>query len=212
MPDKSAMNDPQNVWQNQPTEAFKMSVDQLRINAHKLERKSQFTELRSIVACAVVIFFFARFLLNPRPGLAPIQWTAASLDAIRLGCALICIGAAYEVYKAWKRMRTWRFESGATLETTIRSYRTLLERRRNFFRRMWHNKALWFMLTGMVFAGVPILINESHRSPQFLLAAAPLAGLLAIWWIAVVVIQRCSQRKLQQEIDQLRAFEREYRA
>ncbi len=187
-----------------------MSVDQLRSNAHKLERKSQFTELRSIAACTIVFVFFLRGLINTRQMLVPIQWSAASLWSIRVGCALICIGAAYEVFKACKRMRTWRFETGSTLETTVRSYRTLLENRRNYFRRMWHNKALWFLLTGMILAAVPMLINESHQAPQFLWAAAPLAGLLAIWWIAVVVIQRCSQRKLQQEIDQLRAFEREY--
>ena len=187
-----------------------MSVEQLRISAHNLQRKSRFEELRSIVACTIVFVFFARGLFNTPRMLVPIEWSAASLWSIRMGCALICLGAAYEVYKACKRMRTWRFETGTTLETTVRSYRTLLEHRRDFFRRMWHNKALWFILAGMGFAAVPMLINEAHRSPHYLLAAAPLAGLLAIWWIAMVVIRRHCQRKLQQEIDQLRAFEREY--
>jgi len=152
MPDKSTINDPQSVWQNQPVEGFKMSLEQLRISAHKLERKSQFTELRSIAACAIVLVFFARCLANPRQMIAPIAWSSASLWSIRLGCALICIGAAYEVYKACKRIRTWRLENADTLATTVRSYRTLLENRRNYFRRMWHNKALWFIFTGMFFA------------------------------------------------------------
>lgn len=39
MPDKSTMNDPQTMWQNQPTEAFKMSIDQLRAKAQKRQRE-----------------------------------------------------------------------------------------------------------------------------------------------------------------------------
>jgi len=55
-----------------------------------------------------------------------------------------------------------------------------------------------------------MLISESRGTPQFLWAATPLAVLLGIWWIAMVIIRRCSQRRVQQEIEQLSAFEREY--
>lgn len=210
MPDKSTMNDPQNVWQNQSTEAFKMSVDQLKTAAHQLERKSRFEALYSLIVCTILLVFFARLTLNPRLMLGPIPWGAASLWSVRLGCALICIGGAYEAYKAYKRIRSPRRSSEVTLETTLRSYRTRLEDRRNRFRNYWHYKGLWIILTGMALAVAPRLIGSYHQGPQYLLEAAPLAALFVLWLIAVAVVRRRVQRKLQQEIDQLRAFEREY--
>ncbi len=212
MPDKFTMNDPQSVWQNQTTEAFKMSVDQLRIAAHKLEKKSQFEALYSIVVCAVVFVFFARIVLHPGPMVGPIPWPAASLWSVRLGCALICIGGLYEIYKACRRFRSSRPAPEASLETTVHSYRKRLENRRNRFRNYWHYKGLWIILTGMALAIAPRLIDSYHQGPQHLLEAAPLAGLIVLWLIAVAVIRRRVQRKLQQEIDELQAFEREYQA
>ncbi len=210
MPDKSTMNDPKSVWQNQPTEAFKMSVDQLRISAHKLEKKSRFEALCSIAACTIGFVWFARVSLYPRLLQEPFPWSAASLWCVRLGCALICLGAAYEVYKACKRFRSPRLASDAAVQTTLQSYRTRLENRRNRFRNYWHYKGLWVLLTGMTLAVAPLLINSYLQGPQHLLEAAPLAVLIVLWLIAVAVIRRRVQRKLQQEIDQLRAFEREY--
>ena len=40
MPSEFPMNDPRNVWQNQPTEAFKMSADQLRIRRKSVREGS----------------------------------------------------------------------------------------------------------------------------------------------------------------------------
>ena len=98
------------------------------------------------------------------------------------------------------------------METTLRSYRKRLENRRNRFRNYWHYKGLWIILTGMALAIAPRLIDSYHQGPQHLLEAAPLAGLFVLWLIAVAVIRRRVQRKLQQEIDELQAFEREYQA
>jgi len=55
MPDKSTMNDPQNVWQNQSTEAFKMSAAELHLKAQKFEKRVSRRNLREYVAGAIVI-------------------------------------------------------------------------------------------------------------------------------------------------------------
>ncbi len=59
MPSDFNMNDPQNIWQSQTTEEFKMSADQLRLKAQKRERKSRFEAAYSIVIGLVLFVFFA---------------------------------------------------------------------------------------------------------------------------------------------------------
>jgi hypothetical protein len=55
MPGESPMNDLQNVWQNQPTEVFKMSADKLRRKAQQLDRKARMAALFS-TAIAIILF------------------------------------------------------------------------------------------------------------------------------------------------------------
>jgi len=189
-----------------------MSVDQLRDAAHKLERKSRSEALFSMVGCTLVFAWSARLVLHPQLMLTPDQWTAASLWSVRLGCALICVGAVYEVYRAVKKIWSPPLAPQASLETTVRSYRIRLENRRDRFRNFWNYKALWLFLLGAVLAAAPRLIVPYFPGRQYLLEVAPLGVLLVLWLIAVAVLRKRVQRKLRQEIEQLRAFEREYQA
>lgn len=218
MPNKSTMNDPQSIWQNQPTEALRMSVDQLRINANKLEKKSRFEALYQIAACAIVFALFSHYAVYPQLVFGTIPSSTASIWFVRLGFVLICIGAGYESYKAYKRFRFWRLVPKADLAVTLQSYKSLLEKRLNLFRRVWHNKALWLILTGMGVALVTMLINqyqrivmltrEHHQTVQVLVNAAPFVALAAAWWVIITLRKRC-QGKLEREIEQLNAFEKE---
>src|ERR1039458_3443638 len=47
MPSEFPMNDPRNIWQNQPTEPFKMSADELRRKAQQRQRKARFENRRT---------------------------------------------------------------------------------------------------------------------------------------------------------------------
>ncbi len=69
MPSEFPMNDPQNIWQNQPTEAFKMSADQLRHKAQQRERKSRFEAVYStIIGLTLFVFFAWGSRQDPRVG------------------------------------------------------------------------------------------------------------------------------------------------
>ena len=61
MPSEFPMNDPQNIWQNQPTEAFKMSADQLRDKAQKRRKEVPFLSALLDRHHRLILFvFFAR--------------------------------------------------------------------------------------------------------------------------------------------------------
>ena len=65
-------------------------------------------------------------------------------------------------------------------------------------------------LVGIALATVPLLINEYKVAPQHFVANAlvPLAVLAVLWAVCFVLLGRRRQ-KLQHEIEQLSAFERE---
>ena len=49
MPNEFPSPDPQNIWQNQPTEQFIMSADQLRYKAQQLQRRARVKTIFSII-------------------------------------------------------------------------------------------------------------------------------------------------------------------
>lgn len=208
MPSKFPMNDPQNIWKNQPTEAFKMSADQLRLRAQKLEGKARFAVLWRMVLHLVLFVFFARVVINVRQALPPVAWPVANLWCIRIGAALISVWIVFGAYWLYKAIWPKRVAPDAALNTTLQYYLTELGRQRSFYRPSWRKMMPGFV--GIALALVPILINEYKVAPQGFLAnaIAPLVVLVALWAICLVMLGRRRQ-KLQHEIEQLSAFERD---
>src|ERR1022692_2527571 len=68
MPSEFPMNDPRNIWKNQPTEPFKMSADELRRKAQQRQRKARFEAIYSIIVGLILFAFFARVFVQPRMG------------------------------------------------------------------------------------------------------------------------------------------------
>ena len=74
MPNEFPMNDPQNIWQKQPTEAFKMSADQLRLKAEKRQRRGRFLVLFSVVISIIMFVVLARELATFPGGFRLSYW------------------------------------------------------------------------------------------------------------------------------------------
>jgi hypothetical protein len=197
MPNEFRMNDPRSIWKNQATETFKMSVDQLRRKALQRERKSRFEAAYSVIVGLTLFAFFA--------------WTFARGHdlAPRIGFGVLSLWGIYYAYQACKRIWQARLTPDATLNTTLQSYRSELEKRRDYTQHIWRN-TLAFCFLGMALVVSPGLI-ASLKAPRLLVNFAPFFGLLAIWCAIFFPMRTRSQRKLQQEIEELRAFERENR-
>jgi hypothetical protein len=198
MPNESPMNDPRNIWQNQPKEPFKMSVDEMRHRAQRFQMKARFIVAYSIVLGLSVCFFFA--------------WNSARAHEVlpRMGFGLLSLWGIYAAYQAYKWVWPRTLAPDAAVSTSLEFYRGELERRRDYTRHVWRRSGLTFCFLGLAMVVVPPLITALDN-PRLLLNAAPFFVLLFVWFVAFFFQKKRGQKKLQQEIDELRTFEREGR-
>ncbi len=195
MPDEFPINDPQKIWQDQPTEAMKMSLDEIRRRAQKLQMKGRLAALSTIVIGLALCVLFALSSARPQEVIGRIGWGMLSLWGLY---------AAYQAYK-W----TWpgRLAADATFSTSLDFYRRELERKHDYARHVWRRAGLTFCFAGLALAIVPGLIR-AFKTPRLLLNMAPLFVLLVIWFVVFFSMRRRNQRKLQGEIDELKMLER----
>ena len=194
MPSEFPMNDPRNIWQNQPTEPFKMSADELRRKAQQRERKARFEAIYSTILVLLVCIFFARTFARAHEVLP------------RLGLGLLILWGLHFAYQARRGIWPRRLGPDATVSTSLEFYRSALERRRYYGLHIWRRSGLTFCFLGIALLVLPGLIQSD--APRFLLNNLPFFVLLAIWLAIFFPMRKRRLRKLQQEIDELRAFER----
>jgi hypothetical protein len=192
-------NDPRSIWKNQTTEAFKMSADQLRRKAQQRQRKSRIEAVYTIIFGLMVFVFFARTFVRVHE-VAP-----------RMGLGLVSLWGINLAYQRSKRFWPGRRVPEATLDTTLQSYRSELDKRLDNARHVWRRAGLGFLFLGVATFVVPGLIRSLDAPRLLLLNFGPLFVLLAIWCAIFFPMMKRQQQKLQQEIEGLRVFERENR-
>jgi xanthosine utilization system XapX-like protein len=199
MPSEFPMHDPQNIWQNQPKEPFKMSMTEIRGKARQRRRRARSEALIEITSGLAVCVFFA--------------WTFARANELlpRAGVGLLSLWGMYVAYQAYRWIWPGRPGPDATVSTSLEFYRSELERRRDYALHIWRRAGLTFCFLGAAMVVLPGLI-KSLGSPRLLLNFAPLFALLAIWLAIFFPKRKRRLRKLQQEIDELRTFETEGRS
>jgi hypothetical protein len=195
MPSEFPMNDPQNIWKNQPTEPFTMSANELCRKAQQHESKARFETLYSIIVGLILFVFFAWRFVQPYE-VVP-----------RMGVGLLSLWGIYYAYQAYKWIWPGRLTPDAALNTTLQSYRSELEKRRDYGRHLWRRAGLTFCVLGVAMVIVPALI-KSLDTPRLLLNTLPFFVLLAIWLAVFLRLRKRNRGKLQQEIEELRALER----
>lgn len=192
-----------------------MSADQLRQKAEKRQRRARFSVLFSTVMSAIMFVVFAREFAR----FSPLMPGPLSLWSSRIGFGVLCLWFIYFPYQAYKELWPGRLAPDATLNTTLQSYRSELEKQRDFGRNARARRVLAFAFLGiamfmvpMLMVKVPVVINPTPMTgPRLLLNVAPFLLLVVAWAIMLRLMKR-SRQKLQQEIEQLRGFEREYRS
>jgi hypothetical protein len=198
MPSDFPMKDPQKIWQNQPTEPLKISASDLRRKALERQSKARFEALSTIIIGITLCVVFAWSFARAHEMLARMGWGLLSLCGIY---------AAYHAYKwIWPR----NLPEEAPISTCLEFYRRELERRRDYLHRWWRSGLPLFLLLGMAMAGVGT--GARNAPPHPLLNALPFLLVLAIWAVAFLFMRKkLGRENLQQEIEELRAFERENR-
>lgn len=199
MPSDFPVKDPQEIWQNQPTEASKMSVTDLRRKALERHSKDRFTALFTIIAGIVFCVFFAWSFARTHEMLA------------RMGLALLSLCMIYAAYHVYKWTWPGNLPEEAPINTCLEFYRRELERQRDYSHRWWKSGLPVLTLLGVVMAAVGT--GARNAPPRPLRNALPFFLTLAIWAVAFFVMKKkLGRESLQKEIEELRAFETENRS
>jgi len=189
--------DPQQIWQNQPTEPLKMSVTSLRRRALERQSKSRLEARSTIIIGIVLCVAFALSFFRAHTTLARMGWGLLSLCGI------------YAAYHAYKWIWPGDLAEEAPISTCVEFYRRALERQRDYKHRWWRSGLPFFMLLGMVMAGWGTgARNGAQQHP--VLNSLPFFLILAVWAVAFLLMRKkLGRENLQQEIEELRAFERD---
>jgi FtsH-binding integral membrane protein len=195
MPDEFPLKDPKKIWQDQPTEPIKMSLEEVRRKAQNFQTKSRLKVLAAMVIGLFLCIAFARM--------------AAVVEEMipRIGWGMMSLYGLYGAYAAYRWMWPRRLAEDATLSTSLDFYRSELERKRDYERHIWRRSGLTFCFAGVALALIPELI-PALKTPRLLLNAAPFFVLLVIWFVLFFFIRKRNRLKLQREIDELNDLER----
>jgi hypothetical protein len=190
------MNNPRKIWQDQPREPFKMSADEMRLRAQRFQTKARLTAATAITRGLLVCAFFG--------------WNFARTHELvpRLGYGLISLCGIFIANQTYKWVWPSNLPADAPVSTSLEFYRSELERRRDYGRHIWRRTGLTFLFLGLAMVVVPALI-AAFGAPHLFLNMVPFFLLLFTWFVLFFRGKKRGQNKLQQEIDELRAFERD---
>jgi hypothetical protein len=193
MPNDFSPDDPRNVWQNQPVEVYQMSADLIRGRAQRRYQQLLLQARASIALGFVLCGLFA--------------FSAAKAHALlpRTGWAIVSLWCAWFAYHAYRWFWPERLAVDAPFGTSLEFYRRELERRRDYLRHGWRRAGLIFCFLGLGLVVLPPIV----RSPGLAANAVPFFIILTVWFVAYFRLRAGGRRKLEQEIEELRAFERE---
>ncbi len=199
MTNKPPSDDIQSAWQDQATEPFKMSSEDIHNRLGKLEKKIQRARGRRFAGYGVGIFVIAAFIKNflDFPSLLE-----------RIGAVLTIFGTGYLIYQLRQTQgrKGWSALSGGDGSTTsFAYYRRELERMRDFHRgRLFWTRLVVLLPGPLVFcAGFtvahPELLKSNLWNGALLLTFATLAIPLNLWLA----------RRYQRRIDELDLMQKE---
>ena len=187
---KSPNQSIQQIWQGQPVEGTKMSVEEVRTHSAKFERKIRWRNVREYVAGAIAAGLFVSFIVK-------------SHDVFfQLACGLIIAGLAYMAYQLHRRTSPRNMPGDLGAVSSLRFHRAELERQMDFLRHIWK----WYlgpMIPGLLAFSLATMTGDHHRLLRLVLMNSLFAGCLVLVWRLNAYAVRC----LQARIDELRRIE-----
>jgi hypothetical protein len=201
-PRKDTNQDPANVWQGQPVENVRLSLEDIRSKSRKLQKTVKRRNLREYAAGLIVVAGFAYYI------------TAFASALIRAGCGLTIAGTLFVMYALHRRGAARAAPSEAGRSTCVDFHRKELQRQRDLLRGIWS----WYLLPfvpGVLVSlfGFFVLAMEQPTAPArapliILTFAVTILGVAALF-LVVAMLNRRAARRLQRDIDALDGAEEE---
>jgi hypothetical protein len=169
-------NPAQKLWQDQPVEGIKMSIEEIHRRAGKFERRIRFRNVREYVTSLIAVGLFMYFFATSHDSLSRVTFGLFIAAMLWIVVSLHWKGSAKKL------------PQGVDTVTGLRLYRTELERQRDVVRNVW-----WWYLAPLVPGFVVYTIGYALKFPR----PASLLG-LALMDVIVAgmfyVIWRINQR------------------
>ena len=125
----------------------------------------------------------------------------------RIGLSLLSLWGLYGAIQAYRWVWPRKLASDAAAASSFEFYLRALEQRRDYGKHVWRRAGLTFCFLGLAMVVLPALIDGIQHSDRQLLNLVPFFLLLFTWIPAFLYFKKRGQRKIQQEIDDLRKFE-----
>ena len=178
------------VWQQQPSEALRPSIDDLRRQATKFERQIAWRNAREYAAATVAAACYA-----------VIFWRASD-TLVRIGATLIVAGLLYAVWQLNARGASRRQPAELGQATGVEFLKRDLARQRDLLRGVWR----WYL--GPLVPGLVVLFVAAARANPGGASQAmwPIGAAAAIVALVFLLIWRLNVRAakgLEARIDEL---------
>ncbi len=184
----TALNNPvQQLWQDQPVQGIKMSAEEIRRRAVKLERRIRWRNVREYVASLLAAGLFAYFF-----------WTTHDVLS-RITFALFIAAMLWIVAQLHRKGSAKRLPDGVDTRTSLHLYRAELQRQFEVVNSVWS----WYLaplVPGFVVYTIGYAVKFPHPSAWAGLALldAVVAALFYVVWRMNMKAARCLQRMIHQ--------------
>lgn len=180
-------NPVQKLWQDQPVEGIKMSVEEIRRCAGKFESRIRRRNIREYVASLIAVGLFVYFLLSSH------DWLSRATYLLFIAAMLWIVIALH------RKGSATTMPGGVDTRTGLRLYRAELERQYQVVKDVW-----WWYLAPLVPGFVVYTIGHAIQAPK----PAAWAGLafmdlvvagMFVWiWRMNQKAARCLERMIQE--------------
>jgi hypothetical protein len=194
MTNESSSSDIRDLWQSQPTEPPRISLEDLRGKMQKFERRIFWRNIREYAGGVFVVAAFGFY-----------EWKLPAL-LLRLGSGLTIAGALYAMFQLHRRASVRPAPADLGLSTCLEFRRQSLERQRDALRGVWS----WYLLPfvpglAVFFMGTAVSQWTAHPvgMGHLLMGHGILVGLVGAVFFAVWKLNQRGADRLQAQIDEV---------
>lgn len=180
---KEILENPQQIWQSQPVEGTKMSVEAIRLRAGKFERKISRRNLRESIASLVVIVCFSYFFVKTPQIPLRITW------------GLFIAGTIWVLVQLHRKGKPKAMPADAGRSNCLEFFRSELERQRDVVKDVW----TWYLaplVPGYIALNVSFAIPHPIGWVRWVLLDAFFVGVFVGTWQLNLRAARCLQRSI----------------
>ena len=193
MATEQPLNDAREAWQRQETEGARMSLEEIRGKAGRLQSKVGRRNRLEYIAVVLVVLGYGFYFYHYHS------------FTVRLGSSLVIAGTLYVAYQLHKRASARTLPEDCDFECCLDFHRRELERQRDALRAVWS----WYLgplVPGLVVFFIGIVFQKKppgHGHPWIAFAIS--LALCSLVFLFIGKLNQSAARGLQKQIDELNA-------